>query len=77
MGNFDKALFKLSAGVVWQPDVNTGNRGLLASVAGAAIDLGDAERDEYDSVRRIRGLLFRTLGVWLAALALLSLSGWS
>ena len=76
MGNFDKALFKLSGVMAWPFDLLAANRSLLGEVICAALDLQPAREDAIDVLRRVRDLLLRTLTLWLVVLALLTLLGW-
>lgn len=78
MGNFDKALFKLSGALAWQMDLLGANRALLGEVTCAALDLAphDDEEPAADVARRARDLIVRTVTLWLVVLALLTLLGW-
>ena len=76
MGNFDKALFKLSGVMSWPFDLLAANRALLAEVICAALDLQPDADDTTHVLRRVRDLLLRTLTLWLVVLALLTLLGW-
>lgn len=76
MGNFDKALFKLTGGMAWPADLLAANRGLLAEVICAALDLQPHGEDPTDVARRVRDLILRTLTLWLVVLAVLTLLGW-
>lgn len=76
MGNFDKALFKLSGVMSWPFDLLAANRGLLAEVIGAALDLQPDTDDTAHVLQRVRDLLLRTFTLWLVVLALLTLLGW-
>ena len=75
MGNFDKAVFKLTAGIAWQPDLVTGNRGLLAEVVGAATEMPPGS-DAAAVLRRVKALVMRTFSLWLVGIALLTLIRW-
>jgi membrane protein required for beta-lactamase induction len=76
MGNFDKALFKLSGGLAWQADLLAANRGMLAEVTCAAVDLHPESDAPTDVARRVRDLIVRTLTLWLVVFAVLTLLGW-
>lgn len=76
MGNFDKALFKLSGGLAWQADLLAANRGMLAEVTCAAVDLHPDSDAPTDVARRVRDLIVRTLTLWLVVFAVLTLLGW-
>ncbi|MDH3714166.1 MAG: regulatory signaling modulator protein AmpE [Gammaproteobacteria bacterium] len=75
MGNFDKALFKLTGGLAWQTDLLAANRGMLAEVTCAAVDFHPHDTPT-DVARRARDLIVRTLTLWLVVFAVLTLLGW-
>ncbi len=73
MGHFDRALTKLTAGLAWQPDMNAGNRSLLAEVICAAVDYQPQADSATTVARRVKALVLRTLTLWLLVLAVLTL----
>ena len=76
MGNFEAAVHAFRSGAE-EPDLALSNYDVLVSTGmGAIKDQSSDSSDEISSIHSARGLVMRSVLVWVTILALLTLGGW-